>query len=209
MKSLWQNGVIVLLIIGVLYIIFLRECKHPTPCPENEDEMIIKKADWVSMIAAADKPVKHDTIWRTGPTIYVPTGNNNPPPDPQPDPVDTTINNYSDSLIKKDVNVHYNFKVKGILLDRAWAYNPIVERIIDSIPYPVYVKGEPYEVKIPQNGFYGYVIAGGNMNAFIPGVGVDFITKKSTVLGYQYQRIGSEGYHSFKLGISLNKSIHR
>jgi hypothetical protein len=199
------NGFLVLLIVAVFYILYLRECKRPAPCPA-EDELIVKKKDWQSMIDAANKPptIHIDTV--TGPTVYVPTGNDNPPPDPKPEPKDSTINNYSDSLVKKDVHVHYDFKVKGTLLDRSWSYNPIKIHEIDSIPYPVYVKGDPYEVKIPQRGFYIYGIAGGNMNTFIPGAGVDYITKKNTEIGYLYQRYGNENFHSFKLGIKLFKN---
>jgi hypothetical protein len=131
MKDLWKSGVLILLIIAVLYIIFLRECKKPLPCPAK-DEVLIKKADWQSMIDAANKPAKRDTIWIKGDVIYVPTTPDDPLP--QPELKDST-NVYADSLVKKDVHVYYNFEVKGTLLSREWSYRPIIERIIDSIPY--------------------------------------------------------------------------
>lgn len=158
------------------------------------------------MIDAANKPptIHIDTI--TGPTVYVSTGDNNPPPDPEPDPIDTTATNYSDSLVKKDIHVHYDFKVRGILLDRSWSYNPIKIHEIDSIPYPVYVKGDPYEVLVVKNALYVYGIVGGNSKTFIPGIGADFITKKNTEFGYLYQRYGNENFHSVKVGIKLFKN---
>ena len=201
MKNFLSNGALILLAIAVLYIIFLRECKKPPPCPA-EDEMIIKKTDWQSMIDAANKPAKHDTIWLKGDIVYVPTTPDNPLPQPKPEPKDST-NTYADSLVKKDIDVHYTFKVKGTLLSREWNYKPIVQRIIDSIPYPVYVKGDPYEVKISQRGLYINGSAGGNSTAFIFGGGLDFITKKQTELGYQYQRFGNQNFHSVKFGAKL------
>jgi hypothetical protein len=201
MKDIWKNGVVILLAIAVLYIIFLRECKRPDPCPA-EDEIIIKKSDWQSMINAANKPAKHDTVWIKGDIVYVPTTSDNPLPQPRPELADSS-NTYADSLINKEINVYYNFKVKGSLEWREWSYKPIIKRITDSIPYPVYVKGDPYEVKVLQNGLYAYGLAGGNMNSFLFGGGLDFITKKNTEFGYMYQRFGSDNIHSVKLGIKL------
>lgn len=196
------NGFLVFLIVAVLYILWLRECKRQPVCPP-EGMVMIEQYTWDSIKALANKPaiVHIDTI--KGETIYVPTGPNNPPPDPQPDSGDTTINNYNDSLIKKDVHVHYDFKVKGVLLSRDWSYNPITIKEVDSIPYPVYVKGDPYEVKVSQRGLYAYGIAGGNANAFLFGGGLDYITKKSTELGYMYQRFGNDNIHSVKVGVKL------
>jgi hypothetical protein len=201
MKEIWKNGVVVLLVIAVLYIIFLRECKKPDPGPAK-DEIIIKKSDWQSMIDAANKPATHDTIWLKGDIVYVPTTPDNPLPDPQPEPNNST-NTYADSLVNKEIYVHYDFKIKGTLLSRNWSYRPIIEIRTDSIPYPVYVKGDPYEVKISQRGLYIYGSAGGNDKSFLFGGGLDFITKKNTEIGYMYQRFGNQNFHNIKVGIKL------
>jgi hypothetical protein len=205
MKEFWtrliSNGALLLLIIAVLYIIFLRECKKPEPCPAK-DEIIIKKIDWQSMIDIANKPAKHDTVWVKGDIVYVPTTPDNPLPQPKPELKDST-NTYADSLVNKEIYVHYDFKVKGTLLSRDWNYRPVIERITDSIPYPVYVKGDPYEVKVSQRGLYIYGSAGGNDKAFLFGGGLDFITKKDTELGYLYQRFGNQNFHNIKVGVKL------
>ena len=203
MKTVWKNGVVILLVIAVLYIIFLRECKRPDPCPA-EDEVIIKKSDWQSMIDAGNKPAKHDTVWIKGDIVYVPTTPDNPLPQPKPEPKDTTINKYSDSLIKKDINVNYSFQVRGELLNRTWTYNPIITRITDSIPYAVPVEVLKI-VKQPARGLFVYGTAGGNADSFLFGGGLDFITKKNTELGYMYQRFGPDNIHSIKLGVKLFK----
>ena len=206
MKEFWQkligNGAIVLLIISVLYILFLRECKKPPPCPA-EDEKIVKKKDWQSMIDAANKPpiIHIDTVYQKGKTIVINT------PLPPSDPNDTITFTYSDSLVQKDVDVHYDFRSEGKLLERKWSYKPIQTIIheIDSIPYAVPVEIQTV-IKVPQNGLYGYGIAGGNGKSFLWGGGLDYITKKNTEIGYLYQRYGTENFHSVKLGMTLFKN---
>jgi len=201
MKDIWKNGVVILLIITVLYVIFLRECKRPEPCPA-EDEIIVKKDVWKDIIALANKPAKHDTIWIKGDVTYVPTTPDNPLPQPKPELQDST-NIYADSLINKEINVHYNFKVKGTLEWREWNYKPTFLKITDSIPHPVYVKGDPYEVKVSKNGLYIYGLAGGNGDNFLFGSGLDLITKKETMIGYQFQKFGSDNLHFVKIGVRL------
>jgi len=198
LKKILGNGFLVLLIVAVFYILYLRECKRPVLCPA-EDEMILKKSMWDSILAISNKPAKHDTIWLQGDIIYVPTTPSNPLPLPNPELKDTTINNYSDSIVNKQINVSYKFKVKGTLEWRKWNYKPTIERIIDSIPYPVPID-KPYPVKTPKNGLFAYGVAGGNKSAFLFGAGLDFITKKETLIGYEYQRFGNENFHSIKFG---------
>ena len=202
MKDLWKNGVIILLIIGVLYILFLRECKHPPSCPPK-GQVLIAQATWDSIKALANKPpiVRIDTFWKKGPTIYVPLTQ---PPVPIPDSVDSTINEYKDSLVKKDIDVHYNFKVRGTLLSRNWVYSPIILRVkVDSIIYVPYIINVPTPVETAANRLYIYGTAGGNKSSFLFGGGADFITKKETEVGYMYQRFGNEGFHSVKVGARI------
>jgi hypothetical protein len=202
LKKILGNGFLLLLIVAVFYILYLRECKRPAPCPA-EDEKIVKKSVWNEMIALADKPaITHiDTVYLKGETIIV----DNPLPPPTHEK-DTTINVYNDTLIRKDINVSYNFKVRGELLNRKWAYKPITTLIlrVDTI----YV-AKPFEVeKIvlkPVSGIFIYGIAGGSNKAFLFGGGLDFISKKNTEIGYMYQRFGTDNFHSVKLGIKLFK----
>ena len=201
-----SNGFLVLLIVAVFYILYFRECKRSPECPPK-GQMLLSQQTWDSIQALANKPAKHDTIWIKGDVVYVPTTPNNPTPLPKPESKDSTINNYSDTLFKKDIDVVYNFSVAGTLKTRSWSYRPIITRITDSIPYPVIIK-EPYPVKTPQNGLYAYVIAGGNNSAFIFGGGLDFITKKDTEIGYLYQRFGKQSYHSVKLGWKIKIGKH-
>lgn len=201
MKNLWKSGVLILLIIAVLYIIFLRECKQPDPCPAK-GEILIAQQTWDSIQALADKPaITHiDTVYLKGKTIYI----DKPVPVPTIDPKDTTINIYKDSLLKMDIDVQYTMKIRGELLNRNWSYNPIVTTIFrtDSIFVPRIVE---VPLKVPQNGLFAYIIAGGNTNSFLFGSGADLITKKSTMIGYQYQRFGNDNIHSIRIGIKLFK----
>lgn len=202
MKDLWKSGVLILMIIGVLYILFLRECKNPFPCPA-EDEKIVKKSDWQSMIDAANKPpiIHIDTVYIKGETVYVPGIPVSDLPDVDPDSI---IFSYEDSLVNKEIDVKYSFVTEGRLLAKEWSYKPIQTIIheIDSIPYPVPVEVLK-ELKIAQNGLYLYGTAGGNDKSFLFGGGLDYITKKETELGGMYQRFGSENIYSIKLGVRL------
>ena len=202
LAKIFSNGFLVLLIVAIFYILYLRECKRPEPCP-GKDEVLVPLDVWNKIQALANKPaiIHIDTVKIKGDIVYVPVA---PPPVPQPDPIDPTINNYADSLVNKEINVWYNYKVRGTLLERNWKYVPMVTLIkeIDSIPYPKIVE-VPKPFKVPQNGLYVYGTGGGNSTSFLFGGGLDFITKKNTELGYMYQRFGKENFHSFKLGVKI------
>lgn len=202
LSKLLGNGFLILLIVAVLYILWLRECKRPELCPPDGN-VLIAQSEWDSIAAMLDKPptVHIDTVYLKGDPVYVPA---TPLPPPKPDPKDSTINNYSDSLVNKEIDVRYKFKVQGTLIDRTWSYRPIQTVIheIDSIPYPKIVEVDR-PVKVSQRGLYAYGIAGGNSKAFLFGGGLDFITKKSTEIGYMYQRFGTENFHSVKIGAKL------
>lgn len=200
MKDLWKSGVLILLIIGVLYIIFLRECKSPPACPPK-GQVLVAQSTWDSIKALANKPpiIKRDTIRIKGDIVYVPSS---PLPQPKPEPKDSTINTYSDSLIRNNINVWYSFKVKGVLLERTWVYLPVTTLVNESITHFIpYIIDRP--IRVPVNGLFVYGMVGGNMNSFLPGAGADFITKKGTEFGYLYQRYGTENFHNFKLGIKI------
>jgi len=202
MKDLWKSGVLILLIIGTVYILYLRECKRPLPCPA-EDEVIIKTSVWDSVQALANKlpEVRIDTIIIKGDIVYLPA---EPLPPPTPEPKDSSINVYADSLVTKDIDVHYNFKVKGTLLDREWRYSPITTVIrIDSIIYVPKLVKVPVPVIQVKNSLFMYGVAGGNKSAFLFGGGLDFITKKETMIGYQFQRFGDINFHSVRLGAKI------
>lgn len=199
LKKIIGNGFLLLLIIAVFYILYLRECKRPEPCPAK-DEMIIPKSTWDSIKLLANKPpeIRVDTEWITLPAVIPP---DTPLPEPKPQSGDSTVNNYADSVVNKEIQVYYSYSVKGQLLDRKWKYYPIIREVnVDSliyIPYPVDVP-KPYPVTT--RGLFAYGIAGGNNSAFLFGGGVDFITKKDTELGYLYQRFGNQNFHSVKFG---------
>jgi hypothetical protein len=201
MKDILRNGSFILLLVAVLYILFLRECKHPLPCPP-EDKVLIPKTAWDSILAIANKPpvVKIDTVWLEKPVI------NPDPQPPMPDPifVDSTTTDYKDSLVNKEIHVYYDFKVKGTLLSRNWSYKPIQVYITrDSIIYVPKIVEIPKPVETLRNALFGYGIVGGNQNSFLFGGGLDFVTKKGTQIGYQYQRFGAENFHSVKFGAKI------
>ena len=197
MKDLWKSGVLVIIIIGVLYVLYLKECKHSIPSIK-EDEMIIKKVVWDSLMALANKPpeVRIDTVWKKGDVVYVPAK-----PLPKPIVDKDSIKVYTDSLVNDSIDVHYDFEIKGTLLSRNWRFSPVIVTIRhDSIVYVPKLVTIQDPLAKPLNRLYGNITFGGNENSFIFGGGVDLVTKKQTELGYMYQRFGSNNLHSIRFG---------
>ena len=200
MKDLWKSGVVGLLIIGVLYIIYLRECKREVCPPENY--VLVPKDAWDSIQALANKPpiVRIDTQWIKGDVVYVKDTTL-----PKPQILSDSIKKfYSDTLDRKDIKVSYNFTVEGRLIDRFWVYNPVILNIHkDSIIYVPHIVQVKNIVKQSSNSFYININAGGNIHTFIPGVSIDYITKNGTQIGYSLQRFGNENIHSIRFGFRL------
>ena len=203
MKNLWKSGILILLVVGVLYIIYLRECKGPDPGPP-EGYILVDKADWDSIIAVANEPPdSFITITVVpGPTVYLP---NKPIPVPQPVSGDTVA--YSDSIVNDSINVWVDVMVEGLILSWDWKYNPItrhIETIIErKVPVPVEVKTAIYKRELFISG-----VVGGNMDAFSFGGDLDYINLKRNIYGLQYRRLGDEDFYYFKLGVSL-KNLFR
>lgn len=199
MKKIVSSGVIILVVIGVLYIIFLRECKT-TICPPK-GQVLVNQATWDSIKSLVNKPpvIKHDTLWIKGDVVHVPQ---KPLPTPKPEPRDSSINNYKDSVVNKEINTHYDFKVKGKLLWREWHYIPIIEKITDSITiYAPKIVDNP--IPVSRNVVYISGMTGGNFNTFLFGGELQLITKKGTVIGGNYQRWGKSNIYEAKLGIPI------
>ena len=214
MKEFWKSGVIILLIIGVLYILYLRECKREV-CPP-EGMILVGRSEWDSIFALANKPpvVRIDTFWKERPVV---TPKPQPPlPNPQPfedigsiisDSNNEDIHLYRDSLIRTDINVWVDYIIEGTLLSRDFRYKPIVKEIrIDSVIYVPKLVTVEKVVEKAANGLFLYATAGGNSNSFLFGGGVDYITKKNTELGYMYQRYGNVNFHSVKVGVKIKLS---
>lgn len=206
MKDFLIKGGIVILIIGLLYAIYLREFKRSNNCIVlTSNEMVIKKSTWDSIqrIANLQPIIKHDTIIIEKPKEIKPAN-----PKPQPNINDTIINNYIDSIPDENMDVKYIFSVKGKFLQGHWEYTPsfkeMIETRIEFVPKLVQVP-TPYNVY--RNGLYINGSVGGNADTFVPGIGLDYITKKNTQIGIQYQRFGDKNIYSIRIGtlIKLRK----
>jgi hypothetical protein len=197
-KKILGSGVIILVVIGVLYIIFLRECKT-MKCP-LKGQVLVDQKTWDDINSLANKPpiIKRDTIIIKGDVVYL------KPllPKPVPETKDSTINHYNDSLVNKEINVHYNSIIKGKLLDRSWTYVPLVKEII--VEKTIYVpKIIDNPVPVSRNVVYISGLAGGNFSTFLFGGELQLITKKNTVIGGVYQRWGNNNIYEFKIGIPI------
>ena len=197
MKNLLGNGVLIVITIGILYIIYLREWKQDRCPPKGYTvvsntfiDSLKKVANMKPLVIVKDSIVYRDTI------IYV----NHPVPYPLP--IDSTTNLYRDSLYNDSIRVWTDITVNGRINRIVWKYQPVIFQR-DSIttifkPYPV-----PYEVPIKKTGLYISGKIGGNENMFIYGVDLDMINKKDNLYGIQYQRLGPNNLYLFKVGIKL------
>jgi hypothetical protein len=196
-QKILRNGALILLLIAGMYILFLRECKSDK-CPPK-GQVLVNQAVWDSIQKLANKPpvIKVDTFYKQGPIVYI----YKPLPKPIPEK-DTTINDYKDSLVTKDINVHVADRIQGTLLDRKWYFTPITKEIVKTITqYVPQIVNNP--VSVSKAGLYGWGTVGGNQNAFLFGGGLDYLTKKNTELGFMYQRYGNVSFYSVKLGAKL------
>lgn len=199
MKNLVTSGILILVIIGVLYLIFLRECKKTEPCPPD-GKVLIDQSIWDSILIIANMPpvTVIDTFYLKGDTVYIIS----PLPVPVPDPEDSTINNYADSLVNDKINVWYDFRLRGTLLDRQWKYIPITTQIVkETTNYVPKIVDNP--IPVSQRGLYLSGLIGGNEQSFLFGGSLDLITKKDNLYGLQYQRLGNDNFYSFRLGAKI------
>lgn len=200
MKNILNNGVLVLLIVAILYIVFLRECKKPEPCPPKDYTLVPTKT-WDSVLIMANMPpvikIKKEIV--KGETVYV----DRPILVPVPDPKDTTILNFHDSLKNDKIDAWVDFRLRGELLDFRWGYVPITTNI--TLTKTVYVpKIVDREVQVIKNGYYLSGLLGGRANMPIMyGGSLDLVTKKGNLYGMQFQRMGKDNFYSFRLGARI------
>ncbi len=128
-------------------------------------------------------------------------------PLPAPDPIDSTITHYRDSLVReKEINVWVDIMVKGVIEDLKieWDYVPVIRSIETITERPVY---HPIitTIKVPKyvTGHYVSAIAGGNDKFFTFGVDYDLV-KYNRVYGFQYRRQGDMNVYAVKIGINLS-----
>ena len=199
MKTL-NKATLIILGIAVLFIIYLLECKRDAGLVLGDDEMIISKSVWSEVTALANKPpeIKIDTFWKKGKTVYV----DRPVPIPVPDPADTTILVYSDTLSNDSINAWVDFKLRGELLSLKWGYTPLITEIMQetTIYVPQIVDNETV---IYQREIYLSIVVGGNATSFGFGPDLDYINKKRNIYGFQFRRVGGENFYYFKLGTKI------
>lgn len=208
-------GVIFALLIGVVLGGWLTWKFKPVPHgmvivpQERVDSLNIYIAIADSLQVIANLPpdtIYVDTVIIKKEIVYVETE-----PVVEPDPSDSSIQVYTDSLVVEDeINAWIKFKVRGYILDNVeWSYKPIVKEITTiietKVPYPVITN---IEVPVPSTGNYLSLGVGGNGNLFIFGVDYDHV-KKDYIYGLQYRRYGDVNVYGVKAGINLNTVFKR
>lgn len=163
------------ILVLILWIIFLKECNTPKPCPEPTPA-----GTTVEHITTYDTILFHDTIKKI---IHIPVA---PPVSEIPNPNgDTTrVYNlaYEDSLIKGSIQS----KVDGVLVDQKLIYTPKFPKYIirtDSIKIK-----ETFRDTINQAKFRILVggRVGGNLSQFNAAAGLGIKTKKDNIYTLDY-----------------------
>lgn len=198
MKALWKNGILILLAIGVIYIIYLRECQGPDP-GTPDGYILVDKTDWDSLLIVANLPP--DTFISIeivpGPTVYLPGK-----PIPVPVPVNGDTVMYHDSIVNDSINVWVDIMIEGLILSWDWRYNPITKKVETIIKKKVPVPF-PIEVPVYKRELYLSGVIGGHMTVFSLGADLDYINKKRNIYGFQYRRVGDDNFYYFKLGTKI------
>ena len=159
-------------------------------------------ADSIENLPMEPVVVETDTVYIKVPEYYTST------PTPQPDPVDTTITHYHDSLVReKVISVWVDIMVRGIVdtLIIDWKYRPVLRSIETTTELPVY-KPIITTIKVPKyiTGHYVSAIAGGNDKFFTFGIDYDLV-KSNRIYGFQYRRQGDQNVYAVKIGINLSR----
>lgn len=196
MKKFLINGALILLVIGIAYLFYLKECGR-NPCPP-QNWILVKKSAWDSIMILSEKPpeiiIQHDTI--KGKTVYVDRLV------PIPVVVNSDTLTYTDSIKNDSMDVKSTIVVKGELLSWSWNYIPITFKEIITIKEYV-PKIIETEVVLPKAGLYTSGLLGVHQNDFFYGVGVDYITQKDRVLGGFILYGAGTNYIGVKAGIRL------
>ena len=196
--------VLVLIIAAFTTGFFIKRPTYKVP----EGKVLVSQEFLDSLTYIANKPptiivkdsIIYDTIWIKD-THY-----------PEPIPINSTLNQYEDSLYIKDtLDVSIKFQTTGIIKDGIhWTFKPIYHireiKIDRPVPYPVV-----QEVPIPtyKTGFYLSGVAMGNDKLFIFGSDLDIVSKNDYIYGFQYRRFGNDNIYGVKFGVNLNTLIKR
>lgn len=197
--------IVLALLLGLLGGFFIQKTTYEVP----EGKVLVSQGYLDSLKNIASLPptiiikdsIIHDTV-----KIYVHD------PQPDPDPVDSTLLVYNDSLVIKDsVDVRIKFKSKGLVVGGIkWFYTPIIQireiKIETKIPVPM-----PYNVEVPvyKTGFYLSGVVEGGEDIFMIGTDLDIVDKNDYIYGIQYRRFGNENIYGVKFGLRLNNLFKR
>jgi hypothetical protein len=135
-------------------------------------------------------------------------------PEPIPDPIDTTITHYLDSLVReKEISVWVDIMIKGIVdtMTIDWKYNPIIQTIetiteipvyqpiIETIEVPKYITGHYLSATV---GINAQKFSDKSLDLFTFGIDYD-IVRRNRIYGLQYRRYAEYNAYGIKIGINL------
>lgn len=215
LKGLLTNGVFILMVVAVGYIIFLRECRSERYyVPKGK--IVVNKSTWDSL-----NNRKIDTIFiTTSDTIIIQKPvyiiKYKPAPTHENEGIEFTVDSitgeeiaigegiehYKDSIVNDSIRIWDDLWVNGVIERWDRMYEPVIHTITKEVTISI-PKIVTQNVYIGNNGLYISGLVGGNYNRFIYGASLDYITKKNNLYGIEYQRFGKENIYSFKIGAKL------
>lgn len=182
MKDLLKNGVLIVFAIGIGYLIFLRECKPKVKTVMQYDTIV------------GPERVVHDTAYIiVKEPVYITKYL-------KPDTVYMGLkkfNLYNDSIWNDSIHFRQSLTVDGEIVRWTQYYEPLHYFRYVETERPVYITKDLVKRELYLTG-----ILAGNMNAFSPGVSLDYINRKRNVYGLQVQYM--DGFViGFRVGIKI------
>jgi len=191
------NIVVILILIALIATVFISARNIGYKKAESKYESMI---DSINAIAAAIP----DTIWQYDTIHPDPVIKWRDPKTPDPVPVDSARNFYSDSLVNDQLAIYIEDTISGTLLNRQIGYKlfvplQVTNTITVTEKVPVIVK-QPYE---RQRELYGGMLMPYNNGKVGFGLSADMITKKQKIVGVQYMTIDSRSIVVGKIGLNF------
>ena len=183
------------------WIIFAQECKRTPEGEIPEGYTLISQAALDSLELVANMP---------GDTVYIDTTEDRieirwlDPPVPEPVPLDTGVNYYTDTLTNDSLSIWAELWIRGEL--ERWSLGgevltTTIDRIVE-VPRPVIVTNN-IEVPVIEREIFLGLQTGGSFDGLIFGVELTYLNKKRHYYGLGASRFGEYNIYQFKFGTRL------
>jgi len=184
MKNLLKNGVLIVLTVGLLYVIFLRECKTKVETVVQTDtivgpSLVIYDTIYITIekpVYIVKNTVSYDTVYIDSSRFMV----------------------YNDSIVNDSIRFWQDIWVNGTIGIWNQRYEPIIVHRDTRYETPVYIKSTEIKRELFLSG-----ILSGNVETFSPGVSLDYVNKKRHLYGVSVQYLNGKPLYGFRIGAKI------